>query len=61
MFCLSVVGGQQQPGNNQHGLKKGKCGSGVGGNLKIQPKGPRGVSNCVIKYTTGSIDLSAGA
>lgn len=29
--------------------------------FNTQPEGPRGVSNCVIKYVTGSLDVSVEA
>lgn len=31
------------------------------GKFNTQPEGPRGVSNCVIKYVTGSLDVSVEA
>lgn len=41
--------------------KERQNGGGAGGEFYTQPRGPRGVSNCVIKYVTGSKDVSAEA
>lgn len=56
--------GQRQQHNKLSTRKKegGVCVCGGGGaKFNTQPEGPRAVSNCVIKYVTGSLDVSVEA
>ena len=52
--------GQRRQHNKPSALKK-EGGGRERGKFNTQPEGPRGVSNCVIKYVTGSRDVSAEA
>lgn len=56
--------GQRQQHNKLSTRKKeggGVGGWGWGAKFNTQPEGPRAVSNCVIKYVTGSLDVSVEA
>lgn len=56
-----MKGGQRQQHNKPSTQKKMKRGEKKRGKFNTQPEGPRGVSNCVIKYVTGSLDVSVEA
>ena len=63
---LKMKKGQRQQHNKPGTPKKERWGKKRkrrerGGEFNTQPEGPRGVSNCVIKYVTGSLDVSAEA
>lgn len=53
--------GQKQQHNKPSTQKKKEEGEKKGGKFNTQPEGPCGVSNCVIKYVTGSLDVSVEA
>lgn len=57
---LKMKEGQRQQHNKPSTPKKDRRGGGVR-EFNTQPEGPRGVSNCVIKYVTGSLDASVEA
>lgn len=48
-----------EPGTPKKGRRVGE--KRERGKFNTQPEGPRGVSNCVIKYVTGSLDVSVEA